>query len=272
MDSRVFLGRASLHMWEEPTISGTNGSGTVFFVGCSLDCIFCQNREISSRKPYADIGKEVSIDELAKIMLRLQSDGAHNINLVTPTHYAPSIVKAVKIAREEGLTVPIVYNTGSYETKTALDMLSGTVDIYLADFKFWRSETARRYATASDYPEITKAAIAEMYRQRGPAVIKDGIMRSGVVVRVLLLPGHVAEAKLTVKYLYETYGDGIYISLMNQYTPIGDMPAPLSRRVTAEEYRELVDYAISKGITNAYVQEEGTASESFIPSFNGEGI
>lgn len=269
MDSRVFLGRADLHMWEEPSISGTRGSGTVFFVGCSLGCIFCQNHKISGVIRKEQTGSDVDIDGLCDVMLKLEDKGAHNINLVTPTHYIPSIVEAVKAAKIRGLDLPIVYNTGSYESEGALDMLRGTVDIYLADFKFLRQDTAKLYANAPDYPEVAKAAIAKMYSQRGPFVIKDGIMRSGVIVRILLLPGHLAEAKLTVKYLYETYGNNIYISLMNQYTPMMNMPAPLSRRVTEEEYRELVDYAISKGITNAYVQEEGTASESFIPSFDG---
>ena len=269
MDNRLFLCRAALHMWEEPTISGRSGSGTVFFAGCSLGCIFCQNYKISGRNRREPIGNEITTEKFAEIMCKLKADGAHNINLVTPTHYAPTIVNAVKTARDLGMDLPVVYNTASYETTATLDILKDTVDVYLADFKFYRKETAKRYAMAPDYPEVAKAAIAKMYSFAGPAVITGGIMRSGVIVRVLLLPGHVAEAKLIVKYLYETYGDNIYISLMNQYTPMPGMPSPLSRRVTGDEYSELVNYAISKGIKNAYVQEDGTASESFIPSFDG---
>lgn len=268
-DVRIFLGRAALHHWEEPIISGERGSGTVFFVGCSLGCIFCQNREISRLEATNVKGTELSIDRLAKIMKELQAEGAHNINLVTPTHYVPSIIQAVKIAREQGMELPIVYNTGSYELPHTVDMLDGVVDVYLADMKFYRSHTAGEYAGAADYPQTAMKAIAKMYAQRGAPIIEDGIIRSGVVVRILLLPGHLAEAKLTVKYLYDTYGDNIYISLMNQYTPIGDMPAPLSRRVTVAEYEELVEYAASKGVKNAFIQEYGTAKESFIPSFDG---
>ncbi len=271
MTSEVKISRAALHFWEEPIISGNGGSGTIFFSGCSLGCIFCQNRQISRAELLTEkSARSVTREELAEIMLTLMKQGAHNINLVTPTHYAPSIVGAVGLARKKGMTLPIVYNTASYDTLHTVDLLHGTVDIYLADFKYYREKTAKAYSCAADYMEVAKAAIEGMVKQRGEALVKDGIMRSGVIVRVLLLPGHVAEAKLTVKYLYETYGDSIFISLMNQYTPMPDMPPPLSRTVTEEEYAELVDYALAKGITNAFIQESGTAKESFIPDFNGE--
>ena len=262
------IARAALHMWEEPPISGTRGSGTVFFAGCSLGCIYCQNSTISR----ASYGKTVSIDRLSEIMLELEGQGAHNINFVTPTHYAPSIIAATKTARENGLTVPIVYNTSSYDTEETIRSLDGTVDIYLADYKYTLPRTAAAYSHAKDYPEVARIAIAEMVKQRGSAVIEDGIMKSGVIVRVLLLPGHVAEAKLSVKYLYETYGDGIYISLMSQYTPMPGMPAPLDRTVTQAEYDELVDYAVKKGITNAFIQDGSSAKESFIPPFDSTGV
>ena len=262
------LARAALHMWEEPIISGTRGSGTIFFSGCSLGCIYCQNATISR----ASYGKTVTIDRLAEIMLSLEAEGAHNINFVTPTHYAPTVIAATRLAKERGICLPIVYNTASYDTVDTIASLDGTVDIYLADYKYNLPRTAAAYSHAKDYPEVARAAIAEMVKQKGSAVIEDGIMRSGVIVRVLLLPGHVAEAKLCVKYLYETYGDSIYISLMSQYTPIPGMPAPLDRPVTSAEYDELVDYAIKKGITNAFIQDASSAAESFIPPFDSTGV
>ena len=262
------IARAALHMWEEPPISGTAGSGTVFFSGCSLGCIYCQNATISR----ASYGKTVTVDRLSRIMLDLQGQGAHNINFVTPTHYAPSIIAATRTARQKGLTIPIVYNTSSYDTPETIRSLDGTVDIYLADYKYTLPRTASAYSHAANYPEVARIAIDEMVKQKGCAVIKDGIMTSGVIVRVLLLPGHVAEAKLCVKYLYETYGDSIYISLMSQYTPMPGMPAPLDRPVTSAEYDELVDYAIKKGITNAFIQDGTSAAESFIPPFDSTGV
>ena len=262
------VARAALHAWEEPCISGTRGSGTVFFTGCSLDCIFCQNREISGGK----VGRCVSDEHLAEIMLKLEADGAHNINFVTPTHFAPSVVSSVKLARKRGMSLPIVYNTSSYDTLDALRMLSGTVDVYLADYKYHLPKTAAALSNAPNYPEVAKAAIAEMVRQKPTPVIEDGIMRSGVIVRLLLLPGKVAEAKLAVKYLHDTYGDAVYLSLMSQYTPMPDMPRPLDRTVTRAEYSELVDYAIEKGITRAFVQDGKSATESFIPAFDLTGV
>ena len=269
MSDTLTVARAALHFWEEPPISGTRGSGTVFFSGCSLSCIFCQNNEISRGKS----GKEISTSRLAEIMLGLERDGAHNINLVTPTHFIPSIRDAVITAREHGLTLPIVYNTGSYDNVAALRTLDGLVDVYLPDLKYFRTDTAAALSLAADYPTVARAAIAEMVRQTGPALVgEDGIMRRGTVVRILLLPGHVAEAKLSLKYLYDTYGDSIYISLMNQYTPMPGMRPPLDRTVTREEYRQLTDYALRLGITNAFVQEQGAASESFIPPFDHTGV
>lgn len=255
--------RAALHHWEEPLISGTRGSGTVFFSGCSLGCIYCQNRKISR----SSVGRAVNTNEFAREMLRLENEGAHNINFVTPTHFAPSIADAIRIARAGGLTVPTVYNTGSYDTVKALRMLDGLVDIYLPDLKYYRSESAEKLSFAKDYPSVAREAIAEMVRQQPTPVIKDGIMQSGVIVRILLLPSHVAEAKLSLKYLYDTYGDNIYISLMNQYTPMPSMTSPLDRTVTNAEYSELVSYAERLGVLNAFIQEGGTQKESFIPDF-----
>lgn len=269
MPADVYVTRAALHKWEEPPISGTVGSGTIFFSGCSLRCIFCQNREIS-RGP---IGEKVSVDDLSDIMLALQHKGAHNINLVTPTHYSPTIRLATEKARAKGLIIPIVYNTGSYDTVEAIRSLEGVVNIYLPDLKYYKNSTSKEYSLAELYVESARAAIDEMYRQVGPPEFdSDGLLVSGVVVRILLLPGHLAEAKLSLKYLVDTYGDSIYVSLMNQYTPMPDMPAPLNRKVTHAEYEELLDYSHRLGINNGFYQDYGTAKESFIPSFDGTGV
>lgn len=260
---KMKISRAALHFWEEPIISGTKGSGTIFFSGCSLGCIYCQNSKISR----SSVGTEVSSAELAEKMLDLERQGAHNINFVTPTHFAPSIAEAIRISRAEGLRIPIVYNTGSYDTVETVKSLDGLVDIYLPDLKYYRPESAQKLSFAKDYPTVARDAIAEMVRQKPKPIVEDGIMRSGVVVRLLLLPSHVAEAKLSLKYIYDTYGDNVYISLMNQYTPMPGMSAPLDRKVTNAEYSELIRYAERLGVTNAFIQEGGTQSESFIPDF-----
>lgn len=266
------LARAALHMWEEPCISGNTGSGTVFFTGCSLKCIFCQNASIASSL----VGKPVSVERLAEIFLELQVQGACNINLVTPTHFVPQIALAIKLAKEDGLRLPIVYNTGGYEKKETLRMLEGLVDIYLPDFKYVSARLSARYSNAPDYFEVTSAALAEMFSQTGPPVFceETGLMKRGIIVRHLLLPRHLADSKRVVKYLFDTYGNSVYISLMNQYTPIRSFPdrPELNRRVSHKEYRELVDYCISLGVENAFIQEGETASESFIPPFDCEGV
>ena len=269
MNSDIFIARAALHHWEEPPISGDRGSGTIFFSGCSLSCIYCQNQDISRGRA----GKQLSIDRLSEIMLELQSQGAHNINFVTPTHYIPSIAEAIRISKSKGLIIPIVYNTGSYDNVEALRKLDGLVDIYLPDLKYYTDRTALKFSSAADYPNVARAAIAEMYRQVGETRFNEGgIMTRGMIVRILLLPGHVAEAKLSLKYLFDNYGDSIYISLMNQYTPMPGMQPPLDRTVTREEYYQLLDYADKIGLKNGFTQEFGTAKESFIPPFDNTGI
>lgn len=269
MPSDLYISRAALHMWEEPPISGTRGSGTVFFSGCSLGCVFCQNREISR----GISGKRITVDRLVEIMLELEDRGAHNINLVTPTHYVPSVREALITAKSRGLTLPIVYNTGSYDTPDALCSLEGLVDVYLPDLKYFLQKTALAYSSAPDYPTVARRAIEEMVRQTGrPTFNKEGIMTRGTLVRILLLPRHIAEAKLSLKYLYETYGDTVYVSLMNQYTPTEDLPSPLNRRTTAEEYDELVAYAQRLGVEKCFIQERGAASESYIPTFDCTGV
>lgn len=267
------VARAALHMWEEPCISGKEGSGTVFFTGCNLRCVYCQNYELSRSRA----GKEITVGRLAEIFLELQDQKANNINLVTPTHFIPQIIRAIETAKRQGLCVPVAYNSSGYECADSLKGLEGLVDIYLPDFKYWSKETAGQYSGAEDYPQMASKAVEEMVRQANtPEFDGRGIMTRGVIVRHLLLPGKVSEAKKIVGYLYETYGDRIYMSLMNQYTPLDSLDQSiypeLNRRVTDREYEKLVDHAIDLGVTNAFVQESGTAKENFIPSFMLEGV
>lgn len=269
--TKIKAARAALHMWEEPCISGSQGSGTVFFSGCPLRCVYCQNRDIAR----AGAGKEITVERLSEIFLELQEKGAANINLVTPTHYTPEIVKAVAEARDGGLTLPIVYNCGGYEKPETLRTLEGIVDIYLTDFKYMDAEAARRYSHAPDYPEIAKEALGEMVRQQPEPVFDEkGMMKKGVIVRHLLLPGHLKNAEAVVKYVYETYGNRVYLSLMNQYTPLPGMEKwpEINRKVTRREYDRLLDYAVELGVENGFIQEGRTAEESFIPAFDCEGI
>lgn len=269
MGATPVLARAALHFWEEPPISGTRGTGAIFFSGCSLGCLYCQNREISR----TGAGVPVSEARLAELMLSLAGQGAHNIDLVTPTHFTPSVIAAVAQARERGLRLPVVYNTGSYDTQQTVEALRHTVDIYLPDLKYARAQTAAALSAAPDLVEVSRAAIEAMVRQVGPPVLDAaGMMQRGVIVRLLLLPGHLAEAKLSLSYLYRTYGNDVFISLMNQYTPMPGMPRPLDRRVTRAEYRELIEFADRLGVTQAFVQEEGCAEESFIPPFDRTGL
>ena len=306
--------RAALHMWEEPCISGQNGSGTVFFSGCNLGCVFCQNHNIATGKA----GIEISIERLAEIFLELQEKGANNINLVTAGHFVPQVVEALKQAKRQGLFLPIVYNTSSYEKVETLRLLEGYVDIYLPDLKYVDSAISSRYSHAADYFTCASAAIAEMVRQVGkPEFVfertagKEGssaefladekkkiseqqnnmifdaaeyqerseagaslLMRKGVIVRHLVMPGCVEDSKRVISYLLKTYGNQIFISIMNQYTPLPQCREypELSRRVTEAEYDAVVDYAIGLGIENGFIQEGDVAEESFIPEFDGEGI
>lgn len=270
--SKLAVARAALHMWEETCISGKNGSGAVFFSGCNMRCVFCQNYNISGAKT----GKLISVGRLSEIFLELEEQGAHNINLVTPTHYVPQITEALDIAKREGLKLPIVYNTSGYECKETLRMLEGYVDIYLPDFKYWDEEIARRLSYAPDYTTHAKQALEEMVHQTGGIEIdeKSGLMKRGVIVRHLVLPGHVRDSKEIISYLYRTYGNQIMISIMNQYTPMPQTEGleQLGRRVTKKEYKKVVDHALEIGVENGYIQEGGTASESFIPEFSGEGV
>ncbi|HUM84251.1 MAG TPA: radical SAM protein [Lachnospiraceae bacterium] len=350
MTDDVMAARAALHMWEEPCISGKEGSGAVFFSGCPLGCVFCQNRDIALGRK----GKIITVERLARILLELQDKGANNINLVTPTHYVPQIVEAVRIARlgdfpemrvpgaEEGLDraenasdtaeslsqaesalntaeslsqaesalntaesssqaesalsaaedlgternvtaqkemrlrIPVVYNTGSYENPETIRMMKGTVDIFLPDLKYYDPAVSNRYSMAPDYFKTASVAIAEMVLLSGrPVFDSRGMMTRGTIVRHMILPGHTEDSKKILRYLHDTYGNDIYISIMNQYTPmpgIGEQYPELARRLTKREYEKVVDYALSIGIENAYIQEGGTAKESFIPPFGMEGL
>ena len=270
MPETVLVARASLHMWEEPCISGTNGSGTVFFTGCNLKCVFCQNHVIAVGAK----GREVTIEKLAELFLMLQDKGAHNINLVTPSHYVPGIVKALTASRMQGLHIPIVYNTSGYDSVETLAMLDGLVDIYLPDFKYVSPVLSKRYSHAADYFDVACKSLAEMVRQVGDPVFDGDLLQKGVIVRHLLLPGCVNDSKAVIRYLYETYGDRIFISIMNQYTPLPHVEAypEINRKVTETEYDEVVDYAIELGVENGFIQEGDTAKESFIPEFDFSGI
>lgn len=270
--SIVRIARAALHFWEEPVICGEWGSGAVFFTGCNLKCVFCQNADIAANK----VGKEVSIERLAEIFLELQERRAVNINLVTASHCVPQVAKAICLARKKGLALPIVYNTSAYEKAETLKMLEGLVDIYLPDMKYMGAELAKAYSKAEDYRKVAKVAIAEMYRQVGKPVFDEdsGLMQKGMIVRHLVMPGAVHNAKAVIDYLYETYGNSIYISLMNQYTPMKEFDEypELNRKVTKREYEKVINYALDKGVENAFIQEGDTAKESFIPEFNYEGV
>ena len=269
-NNKIKIARASLHFYEEPSISGSNGSGTIFFSGCNLKCVYCQNKEISRN----NFGTYITITRLSEIMLELQEKGAHNINLVTPTHYIPKIIKAIKKAKANGLMIPIVYNTSGYEKVESLKLLNGYIDIYLPDFKYFNNEYGKKYSNVSNYYEKVCDAICEMFHQTGPNQFdENNLMKKGIIVRHLMLPGLKEDSKKILNYLYSTYKDDIYISIMNQYTPTKDIEfKELQQPIKESDYNEVIDYAINLGITNAYCQMDGTVSESFIPEFNLEGV
>lgn len=269
-DNRIYAARAALHMWEEPPISGTNGSGAVFFSHCSLRCVFCQNRQISRGE---DAGKPVTVERLSEIFLELQAQGAHNINLVTGTHYTPQIAAALARVRGGALTIPVVFNCGGYERPETLRLLDGLVDIYLPDFKYYSSYYAARYSAAPDYADWAVEALDEMVRQTGAPVFDEaGLMRRGVIIRHLMLPGLLGDTRQVLSKIASRYGDRVLVSLMRQYTPfdMGEYPE-LDRRVTDEEYAEAVEWFETIGLSG-FLQDAESISESFIPSFRGEGV
>ncbi len=267
----IFVSRASLHHWEEPCISGTNGSGTVFFSGCNLSCVFCQNYKISR----GDIGKEITSERLTEIFFELKEKGAHNINLVTPTHFLPHIIKSVKTAKDMHIGIPFVYNCGGYEKIESIKALEGLIDIYMPDFKYMSVELSKKYSLAPDYAEVSKSAISEMVKQVPECEFdNDGMMKKGVIVRHMMLPGCLLDSKKILKYLIKTYKNQIFISIMNQFTPTENLInyPEINRKVTNREYEKLLDFALSQGLENAYIQEGETAKESFIPDFDMRGI
>ena len=273
--ARLYAARAALLQWEEPVITGPSGSGAVFFSGCNMGCIFCQNYAIA----HARAGRPISTGQLADIFLRLQDEQhASNINLVTPSHYLPALLPALKEAKSHGLHIPVVYNTGSYETPETIRALRDTVDIFLPDLKFQDPAVAARYADAPDYFEVAVRAIDEMVAIAGreeASFDERGMMTRGVIVRHMILPGHTKDSMRILRTLHERYGDRIWISILNQYTPMPGIESvcpELNRKVTRREYDRVLDFAIRIGIRNAYMQEGPTASESFIPSFRGEGL
>ena len=262
---KIKVARASLHYYEEPCISGESGSGTVFFSGCNLKCVYCQNKEVS-----AGMGKEISVERLSEIFLELKEQGANNINLVTPDQYAINIRKALKIAKEKGLNIPIVYNTSGYCSVETIKALSDVIDVFLTDFKYMSSDNAKKYSFASDYPVVAKSALKQMFLNVGkPQYDKNGIMTKGIIVRHLCLPDNTEDSKSVIKYLYETYADDIVISIMNQYTPMGKCKFDeLNRKLSNKEYDNIVDFAVNLGVENAFIQEDVTADHSFIPDFS----
>lgn len=269
--SQLRVGRAALHFWEEPCISGTGGSGTVFFSGCSLRCCYCQNYNLSRGKEGVEIGKQ----HLSEIFLNLQKKGAHNINLVTGEHFAPHIKAAVTTAREEGLNIPVILNSSGYVNLETLELLSDVIDIYLVDFKYMDSNLAKKYSLAHNYPAVAKAAISKMVELAGePRFDRKGILKSGVLVRHLCLPTHTEDSESIIRYLFETYGRKILLSIMSQYTPCGDCEKfpELKGKLSREEYERILDFCLGIGIDDAYIQDGEAASESFIPAFDGEGV
>ena len=262
----VKVARASLHHWEEPCLSGDRGSGTVFFSYCTMRCLFCQNALY-----HGDKGEEVFPEQLGRVFLALQEQKAHNINLVTPSHYLPQIISAIRFARTNGLILPVVYNTGGYDAVQSIERLKSDVSIFLPDFKYFDDRYAQAYSGVSDYFQYASSSIEQMVKQTGPAQFdENGIMLKGVIIRHLVLPGLVQDSKKVIAYLYKTFGDDVYISLMNQYTPIHPIQnhPELNKTIDPDDYNLLVDYALSLGVENGFIQEEGTVGESFIPDFD----
>ncbi len=291
--AKLTAARACLHAWEEPCISGEHGSGTVFFSGCNMRCVFCQNAEIAC----GDVSREISAERLSEIFLELQEKRASNINLVTPTHFAPLIIPAIEAAKSQGLKIPVVYNTSAYESVETLKALEGLIDIYLPDCKYCSDELAVRYSKAPGYFEASINAIREMIRQVGKPVFaglsgdltaeeyndlmadaeddyEGPLMKKGVIVRHLMLPGQLEDSMSVVAQLIRSFGENVYLSIMNQFTPHGDLSGfpELLQPVSPVDYEALIDYAIDLGLENGFFQGEGTDSDSFIPKFDFEGL
>lgn len=267
---KIKLARAALHHWEEPCISGERGSGTVFFSGCPLGCVYCQNRSIAS----CDAGIEIERERLVEIFFELEQKGAHNINLVTPDCYIPDVVWAITEAKNLGLALPFICNCSGYHTLEVIDTLGELIDVWLPDFKYISREYGAKYSNAPDYPERAKAAIDRMFKLSPECIFdNDGMIQKGVIIRHMMLPEGLTESKAAIEYLYKRYGDSVWFSIMSQYTPFGTLPYPeLYKRVSEKEYDALIDFAIDLGVENAFTQEGSAAEESFIPDFNSEGV
>ena len=287
MGENLKAARAALHFYEEPFLSGESGSGAVFFSGCSLHCIYCQNRGISGGGTEEGceelFGIEITKERLADIFFELKAKGALNINLVTGTHFTPQIAEAIRIAKERSFDLPFVWNSSGYELPETLQLLEGLIDIYLPDLKTLDEGLASKYLHAPDYPKVVKKALEQMVKSAGPmqmdrseaalAESEDGLMKKGVCVRHLMTPGSLRDTIRVIDYLADTYGDRIWFSLMSQYTPMGTLPfEELNRKVSRKEYEQAVDHVIARGIENCMIQEGDVAVQSFIPAFDGEGV
>lgn len=271
MTSEVRAALASVHNWEEPPISGTRGSGTIFFSGCSLRCVFCQNHDISAD----NFGKEISVGRLSEIMLERQAAGVHNINLVTGAHFAPSIIKAVQAAKDNGLKIPVVYNSGGYESVDTIKALEGSVDVYLPDIKYYSSELSAKYSNAPDYFKYASEAVKEMYRQTGGNVFDDeGILKRGVIIRHLVLPSCKGDSFKILDWIRSEIGSEAYVSLLNQYVPVYGAPKykEINRRLMSLEYTRVIDHFFDIGLKNGYMQERSSASSSYTPLFDLSGL
>lgn len=269
--AKIKVALASLHYYEEPCISGENGSGTVFFSNCNLGCVFCQNYKIS----HEGFGKEIEIEDLANIFMNLQNKKANNINLVSPTPYVPQIIEAIKIARKKGLSIPIIYNSGGYENAETIKMLKGYIDIYLPDLKYAEEDIALKYSNAKNYFEYATEAILEMYNQVGtPVFDENGLIQKGVIIRHLVLPSHIANSKKVLKWIDENVDKQVYISIMAQYFPTGNSSefSEINRKLTEEEYNEIEEYLYGLNIENGYMQELEEHEEEYVPNFDLSGI
>lgn len=268
MGADAVVARAALHFWEEPCLSGTRGSGAVFFTGCSLGCVFCQNEQISTRR---EVGKRLSPEELSEVFLHLEEQGAHNINLVNPTHFVPAIARALRLRRP---SIPVVYNSGGYDRVETLRSLEGLVDIYLPDLKYLSSALSQRYSGAADYPEAAKAAILEMLRQSGPPVFdEEGMLQKGTIVRHLVLPSNTRNTAEVLTWLSQLPAGSVLVSLMAQYVPCGRASQfpEINRRITKREYEKVQDLLFSFPL-DGFVQERSSAAKDFIPPFDLEGL
>ena len=266
-DDKLKIALASLHMFEEPCISGENGSGTVFFSNCNLNCIYCQNYEIS----HLGKGKEITVEHLAEIFLKQQAKGAHNINLVTPTMYVSQIIEAIKIAKSKGLNIPIVYNSNGYENVDTIKLLDGYIDVYLPDLKYYSNELCKKYSRVDNYFETATKAIKEMYSQVGKAEFdENGLIKKGVIIRHLVLPNHIQNTKNILKWISDNMPNDIYVSVMAQYFPTYKAKEDdlINRKLNKKEYNEVLNYLYSLDLENGYIQELGEHEEEYVPDFD----